>query len=228
LALLIGFKELPEVRFMLTVDFKNIVVKQDNLLLIFIKNPEPGNVKTRLAATIGNQKAYQVYLKLLRHTLDAAAGVDARRQVWYSSFVDSDDFISESEFTKKVQYGKNLGDRMLQSFKSGFDEGYKNIVIIGSDCPDVTPAIIEKAFEELRKYDVVIGPSLDGGYYLLGMKKMYGELFNGIEWSTERVMEQTLAKADNLSLSISRLPDLNDIDTIEDLKKAGWDDRTSN
>ena len=201
---------------------------ENNLLLIFIKNPEPGKVKTRLAATIGNHKAYQVYLKLLKHTILAAQDVDAGKQVWYSAFIDSDDFISEPEFDKKVQRGKNLGARMLHAFKNGFNEDYDNIVIIGSDCPDVDPELLEQAFNELREHDLVIGPSADGGYYLLGMNTLREELFSDIDWSTERVLEQTLDKAKSLSLSVTCLPELNDIDTIEDLVKAGWDEATSN
>ena len=201
---------------------------EDNLLLIFIKNPEPGKVKTRLAATIGNQKAYKVYLKLLKHTIRATQNVNAGKQVWYSAFIDSDDFISEPEFDKKVQRGKNLGVRMLHAFKNGFNEGYDNIVIIGSDCPDVNPVLLEQAFNGLSEHDLVIGPSADGGYYLLGMNKLQPELFSDIDWSTERVLEQTLEKAKSLSLSVSCLPELNDIDTIEDLVKAGWDEATSN
>jgi rSAM/selenodomain-associated transferase 1 len=206
---------------------EKFAVRESNLLLIFIKNPEPGKVKTRLAATVGNQKAYQIYKKLLSHTLKTASGVDVQRQVWYSSFVDSNDFISESTFVKKAQSGKDLGARMLHAFKTGFDDGYKNIVIIGSDCPDVTTRIIEQAFDQLNKHDVVVGPSADGGYYLLGMNKMHGDLFSDIAWSTEHVMEQTLEKINDLSLSLSLLTELNDIDTIKDLKKARWDDATS-
>lgn len=201
---------------------------EDNLLLIFIKNPEPGKVKTRLAATVGPQKAYQIYLKLLSITIDAASEADADRQVWYSSYIDSEDFISESTFVKKAQSGEDLGARMLYAFESGFNEGYKNIVIIGSDCPDVNPGVLEKAFSELREHDLVIGPSADGGYYLLGMKNLYKTLFGEIDWSTERVLEQTLEKANSLSLSVTCLPELNDIDTVEDLEKAGWDEATSN
>jgi rSAM/selenodomain-associated transferase 1 len=201
---------------------------EDNLLLIFIKNPEPGKVKTRLAATVGPQKAYQIYLKLLSLTIDAASQADADRQVWYSSYIDSEDFISESTFVKKAQSGEDLGARMLYAFESGFNEGYKNIVIIGSDCPGVNPALLEQAFSELREHDLVIGPSADGGYYLLGMKNLYKTLFGEIDWSTERVLEQTLEKANSLSLSVTCLPELNDIDTVEDLEKAGWDEATSN
>jgi len=201
---------------------------EDNLLLIFIKNPVPGKVKTRLAAAVGPQKAYQIYLKLLSLTIDAASETGADRQVWYASYIDSDDFISEPDFNKRKQIGEDLGARMLHAFKSGFNEGYKNIIIIGSDCPDVNPAVLEEAFSELREHDLVIGPSADGGYYLLGMKNLYKALFGEIDWSTDRVLEQTLEKANSLSLSVACLPELNDIDTIEDLKKAGWDEATSN
>jgi len=203
-------------------------VTEENLLLIFIKNPEPGKVKTRLAATVGPEKAYQIYLKLLSLTIDTAMEVDADRQVWYSSYIDSEDSISEPDFKKRKQVGKNLGARMLHAFKSGFKEGYDNIVIIGSDCPDVNPVLLEQAFNELSEYDLVIGPSADGGYYLLGMNKLQPELFRDIDWSTERVLKQTLEKAKSISLSVASLPELNDIDTIEDLEKADWDEATSN
>ena len=201
---------------------------EENLLLIFIKNPEPGKVKTRLAATVGPEKACQIYLKLLSLTIDTAMEVDADRQVWYSSYIDSEDSISETDFKKRKQVGKNLGARMLHAFKSGFKEGYDNIVIIGSDCPDVNPVLFEQAFNELSEYDLVIGPSADGGYYLLGMNKLQPELFRDIDWSTERVLKQTLEKAKSISLSVASLPELNDIDTIEDLEKADWDEATSN
>ena len=201
---------------------------EENLLLIFIKNPEPGKVKTRLAATVGPEKAYQIYLKLLSLTIDTAMEVDADRQVWYSSYIDSEDSISETDFKKRKQVGKNLGARMLHAFNSGFKEGYDNIVIIGSDCPDVNPVLLEQAFNELSEYDLVIGPSADGGYYLLGMNKLQPELFRDIDWSTERVLKQTLEKAKSISLSVASLPELNDIDTIEDLEKADWDEATSN
>lgn len=197
---------------------------RNNLLLIFIKNPEPGKVKTRLADSIGNQKAYRVYLKLLKHTVDTAKGLDAGRQVWYSSFIDRQDFIPETKFEKRLQQGEDLGERMLHAFRSGFDEGYSSIVITGSDCPDVTPALLKRAFHELKTSDVVAGPSSDGGYYLLGLNQVQEDLFRDISWSTEQVLDQTIKKAKGLSLTLSFLPELNDIDTIEDLKKSDLND----
>lgn len=195
-------------------------MKRTRLLLIFIKNPEPGKVKTRLAETIGEEKAYQVYRRLLQHTLKAAAGVDAARQVWYSSFIDGDDGISETVFEKKLQQGNDLGGRMSHAFEAGFKRGAGKMVIIGSDCPDISPEIIEQAYHALKTKEIVIGPAKDGGYYLLGMNHYYPELFTGIEWSTGRVLSQTMEKTRKTSLGVYLLPELTDIDTKDDLDKS--------
>jgi rSAM/selenodomain-associated transferase 1 len=203
-------------------------VHKKQLLLIFIKNPEPGKVKTRLAADIGKEKAFKIYRKLLSHTIKVAQKVDVKRQVWYSSFINRNDFIEGEYFDKKLQSGENLGERMYQAFKKGFDEGYRKIVIIGSDCPDITPALLQQAYEELENHDLVIGPSADGGYYLIGMKNPHSELFLDVEWSTEHVLAQTIEKSKNLSLHLFLLPELNDIDTIEDLNNAGMNDAAAN
>lgn len=198
-------------------------MNQNNLLLIFVKNPEKGAVKTRLAQTLGNEKAYQIYLKLLHHTIEEAKKVDVMKQVWYSAFIDENDTISEQHFQKKVQKGNSLGERMSHAFELGFRNGARKVAIIGSDCPDISPGIIENAFEALISHDLVIGPSEDGGYYLLGMRNFVPELFTGIDWSTENVFQQTLEKAIKLSMSTSFLPVLNDIDTEEDLERSRFD-----
>ena len=198
------------------------------VLLIFIKNPELGKVKTRLAKSIGDSEALHVYKKLLNSTVSVAEKTDAHRQIWYSSYLDNKDGIKPELFGKYLQMGSDLGERMKGAFRRAFDDGADRVVIIGSDCPDLSEAIVENAFEQLQENDLVIGPSEDGGYYLLGMNNLQKELFNDIDWSTEHVLEQTLKKAKNLSLRIACLPEQNDIDTLEDLEKAGWDDRNSN
>lgn len=194
-----------------------------NVLLIFVKNPEPGKVKTRLAGTIGDKNAYKIYLKLLEHTMREASQTGVDKQVWYSSFTDEDDFFDNIQFSKYKQEGANLGKRMKHAFKQAFESGYKQVVIIGSDCPGITKEIIEDAFAKLRTHDLIIGPSKDGGYYLLGMRKLYSGLFSDVSWSTHLVLEQTLNKAKALELAIFELPVLNDIDTEEDLKKSRFD-----
>jgi rSAM/selenodomain-associated transferase 1 len=190
------------------------------VLLIFIKNPELGKVKTRLAKSVGNSEALQIYKKLLVRTLSVAKKTDVLKQVWYSSFVDYEDEISMNTFEKYLQTGSDLGERMSSAFQQAFKNGADRVVIIGSDCPDLNEKILENAFEQLENKDLVIGPSEDGGYYLLGMDQFYETLFRDVEWSTESVLESTIQKAVQMGLKIAKLPMLNDIDTIEDLKRS--------
>lgn len=192
------------------------------LLMIFVKNPEKGEVKTRLAASVGNDKAYNIYLKLLEYTVETAENVRADKQIWYSSFVDESDGFGGEGIDKKLQLGRDLGERMRNAFRHGFDEKYDKIVIIGSDCPGVSEEFIEKAFLKLESHNVVIGPSEDGGYYLLGMNRYYPELFRQIEWSTEDVLRETVSKMEEHGISYASLPELNDIDTIRDLEKSNF------
>jgi len=190
------------------------------VLLIFIKNPELGKVKTRLAKSIGDSEALHVYKKLLNSTVSVAEKTDAHRQIWYSSYINNEDGIKPELFGKYLQMGSDLGERMKGAFRQAFDDGADRVVIIGSDCPDLSEAIVENAFERLDKNDLVIGPSEDGGYYLLGMNQYYESLFRDIEWSTESVLESTIQKAKMNNLNIFQLPVLNDIDNIEDLKRS--------
>lgn len=192
----------------------------DKVLLIFIKNPELGKVKTRLAKSIGDEKALQVYRELLKKTISVAEKTEARRQVWYSSFIDYEDEIDTQFFEKYLQSGSNLGERMKNSFRQVFEEGIGKAVIIGSDCPELNEWMIKNAFDGLNENDMVIGPSEDGGYYLLGMNRFFKTLFEDIEWSTESVLESTIQKAKINGLKVFQLPILNDIDNIEDLKKS--------
>jgi len=193
---------------------------EKNLLMIFIKNPVAGEVKTRLGASIGSANALQVYKKLLSHTREIAVQVKCDREIWYSSMIDRRDSWNSDLFEKKLQQGRNLGVRMSRAFQQAFEAGYEKAVIIGSDCPELEPQHIEDAFDALRSEDAVIGPSEDGGYYLLGMKKYTPEIFSDIEWSTSSVFEETKRHFEQLGLTCKTLEVLNDIDTIEDLKKS--------
>ena len=196
------------------------LVDMTKVLLIFIKNPEAGKVKTRLAKSIGDDKALQVYKELLEKTISVAKRTDVRRQVWYSSFIDYEDEITTDKFEKYLQSGSNLGERMKNAFQQVFEEGVERAVIIGSDCPSLNKKIVKNAFDRLKEKDLVIGPSEDGGYYLLGMNRYYETLFEDIEWSTESVLESTLQKAESNRLKVFQLPILNDIDNLEDLKRS--------
>lgn len=199
-------------------------MKKEHLLMVFVKNPEKGKVKTRLAKSVGDLEALLVYKKLLNYTVQVTSGVPFSRQVWYSSFIDYKDSIDPGVFEKRLQEGDDLGARMKKAFARAFDEGFDRVLIIGSDCPGLTEEVILDAFNELDSYQVVIGPSEDGGYYLLGMRKFIPDLFADINWSTDTVYEKTVETVYNLGLSYSTLPVLNDIDTAADLRDSGFAD----
>lgn len=185
-------------------------------LIIFIKNPELGKVKTRLAATIGNEKALEIYRLLQAHTNRITRSLSQDTWLFYSNKVDSNDSWDNNLYHKKVQCGGDLGTKMLNAFRHCFDLGYQKVCIIGSDLMDINESIIQKAFNKLRDHDAVIGPALDGGYYLLGMNQLHPSLFNKKEWSTESVLKDTMSDLKKDNLSHSTLEVLNDIDTESD------------
>lgn len=190
-----------------------------NLLIIFTKNPELGKAKTRLAKTIGDEKALIVYKALLHHTANFCKEVNADKHVFYSNKIGSNEYFHANEFEKMIQSGDNLGDKMKNAFKAGFDINYEHIIIIGSDCYDLTSQHINTAFNKLKKHDFVLGPALDGGYYLLGMKNPFYDVFENKTWSTETVLNDTIKDIENASLSYFLLEKLSDIDTESDLNK---------
>ena len=191
------------------------------LLIIFIKNPELGKVKTRLAATLGPEKALIIYNQLLSHTRKITEKLPLPQALYYSDFIPAKDSWDSQVFRKQVQSGSNLGDRMLRAFQEGFNEGYNRICIIGSDCFELTSEIILNAFKKLEEHDVVIGPAEDGGYYLLGMQELQPYLFANKSWSTEAVLQQTLDEIKLKGLSVALLPTLTDVDEEKDLPAFG-------
>jgi uncharacterized protein len=198
-------------------------MKQRNALVIFIKNLVYGKVKTRLAATIGAEGAYNIYAALIAHTRAVTQNIPAGKIVYYADKMEKEDAWDPS-FNKAVQHGHDLGERMMNAFRDGFEKGYENVIIIGSDCPAIDEHIINDAFDRLENHDVVIGPAFDGGYYLIGMKSIHPRLFEKMEWSTPGVFEVTIARCRSLNLSYAVLPCLHDIDDEKDLvhlKSAG-------
>jgi rSAM/selenodomain-associated transferase 1 len=191
-------------------------VNSDDSLIIFTRNAVHGTVKTRLAATIGDDRALQVYQWLIGHTFSVTKRIDVKKAVFYSEFVATADVWDDSYF-KTVQQGADLGQRMSNAFKAILKNNRTKAVIIGTDCYDLTEAIIARAFEQLNNYDVVIGPAFDGGYYLLGMKAHHPTLFENINWSTSAVLNETLARCNESALTYCLLPVLDDIDDEKDL-----------
>lgn len=191
-------------------------MKEKNLLLIFTRNPELGKCKTRLAATIGDHAALEVYQTLLNHTVSITKDLDTTKEVHYSVKVRENDIWDHHIYHKKQQYGEDLGQRMKNAFQNGFTNGYTNIIIIGSDMYDLNQEDIENAFRALQDHEYVIGPAMDGGYYLLGMKRMTSEVFENKAWGTETVLKSTLN--DLQQTNIKLLEERNDIDYYEDIK----------
>lgn len=191
-------------------------------ILVFQKNLIAGRTKTRLAATIGNEKALFVYKQLISITTNVLINLPFDKLIYYSEFIPLDIEDKEIETTAKtlvlVQYGNDLGARMLNSFSDQFKMGYSRLIIIGTDCPDLNSELLLNAFNALESHDIVIGPAADGGYYLLGMSKLYPELFEGVEWSTSEVYGQTVDIISKLGLSFSLMPVLRDLDNEDDLK----------
>jgi rSAM/selenodomain-associated transferase 1 len=192
-------------------------------LIIFIKNPELGKVKTRLAETVGDEKALEIYKALLKHTKDIALQLNADRMLYYSEDVpEEEDMWSDDDFQKYIQYGEVLGERMYYAFEDALAV-HDKAIIIGSDCASLTPEIVAEAFDALDRFNFVVGPATDGGYYLLGMKKLQIEMFQQMPWSTDQVLPETLARINALGKTVYKLPELSDIDYEEDWKKYGWE-----
>lgn len=194
--------------------------KQDReLLLIFTRNPELGKVKKRLAADIGPQAALDIYKHLLQHTLEITKNLPVEKWVFYSAEIPAVDIWEVSTFSKKIQQGKDLGERMENAFRSGFDAGFSNIIIIGSDLYDLSEEDLIKAFFTLQDSEAVIGPATDGGYYLLGMKSLTSQVFKGKTWGGSTVLESTLE--DLWQYHPILLEARNDIDRFEDMRNHG-------
>ena len=187
--------------------------------MIFVRNPELGKVKTRLAKTIGNEKALHIYNLLLDHTNNVVKRVNTDKAVFYSDYINSNDQWKNDGFLQLMQKGNELGEKMTNAFLKAFNLGYKKVIIIGSDCFDLDENIINQAFANLNDDEVVLGPAKDGGYYLLGMKAFYPSLFRNKAWSTESVLSDTLLDISKLNISFKLLPTLSDIDEEKDLKQ---------
>ena len=184
------------------------------LVIVFVKNIKLGTVKTRLAKTIGDIGAFEVYSELVKITEKATEQLEIDKRIYFSNtVVDTkwkDDF-------KTVQNGVDLGERMLNAFKEGFAAGYKKIVLIGSDLPDINETYITKGIEALNENDEVFGPAEDGGYYLIGLSKIEESIFLNKPWSQSNLLNETLQELHSLYISVGILEPLNDIDTYEDL-----------
>jgi rSAM/selenodomain-associated transferase 1 len=195
----------------------------DCALLVFVKHPEPGSVKTRLAADIGDDKATRIYQKLLSYTESIVAQLPVETHIYYANEMPEDDLWTRSEtgYKRVQQVGPDLGARMESAFADMFRAGKRRVVIVGSDCAELRSIHLLEAFRALNDNDAVIGPANDGGYYLLGLNRMIPSLFRKVEWSTQNVYKITLDRFREAKLRWYTLQVLTDIDNYEDWKKTG-------
>ncbi|MGB1241357.1 MAG: TIGR04282 family arsenosugar biosynthesis glycosyltransferase [Chitinophagales bacterium] len=193
--------------------------KRQEALIIFIKNPIKGTVKTRLAKDAGDDKALEIYQELLVHTRHITTSLKVDKLLYYSNNIEGNDEWSNDIYQKNVQVIGGLGEKMMAAFQEAFEAGYQKVVIIGSDCIALDSNILQDAFRQLDTNDFVIGPTFDGGYYLIGMKTLLSDVFIEKKWSTESVFPDTLADLQKTQKSYFLLPQLSDIDYLEDWQK---------
>ncbi len=191
-------------------------------VLIMVRYPAAGKVKTRLAAAMGEEKAADFY-RICAHRILREMGNLPDSIGKYIFYTDSRDRQGMMEwagpgFMLREQVGVDLGQRLTNAFKEAFADGVGKAVILASDVPDISADIINESLQALDHYDLVLGPCHDGGYYLLGMNAAHPQLFQGIPWSSPEVTERTLARAGKLGLKIFMLPALIDIDDFADFK----------
>ena len=192
-----------------------------NALIIIAKYPEEGSVKTRLKGVLSDQERLKLYVTLLKHTVEklkAIRGVDT-----FIAFAPegSRKYFSQFNVGLISLHKGDLGIRMFEAFNKVFDIGYQKAALVGADIPDLSASIILNAMNILSDNKLVYGPAKDGGYYLVGMSRLIKEVFEDVPWSSDQTLKNSLSKADECNYSVGFTETLSDIDTIDDLKRAG-------
>lgn len=191
-----------------------------NALVVFLKYPQPGLVKTRLGKDIGPESAALLYKELTELILRNTEAGDYQRFLFYTPQNKKSEILKwlGGDPNLFLQKGNDLGQRLANAFKLVFSKGAKKVLVIGTDSPVIDREIIQQAFKQLDKFQCVIGPSFDGGYYLLGLGSENAKVFEGIDWSTNRVLEQTKQRLKKLEVVFTCLNEEFDIDTRADLE----------
>ena len=195
---------------------------KEKCILFYLKYPERGHVKKRLASHFGEDLVTELYKNFVLDSLVTLGGCDGHLKLCFYPPEKEQQFVEwiGNSYTYWPQRGHDLGERMKNSFCDAWQEGYKYTVVTGSDIPDLPRSFIDGSFLKLEKNDVVIGPALDGGYYLIGFRhdSFFPGVFDGINWGTEAVCVETLNMLESEGLSVATLPRWSDIDTPEDLR----------
>ena len=195
-------------------------------ILLFVKYPTPGRVKTRLAVALGAERAAEIYRLLVARVI-ACLPVEDDLIVCFDPLERRDEVVewlapltAGRGVTFSPQAPGDLGARLDHAFAQAFAEGRKRVLAVGGDCLEMTPQTFEEVRTALDTHDCAIGPALDGGYYLLALKQPCPALYRDVAWSTDAVFAQTLERARAAGLSVHLLPTLRDVDTIEDWQRA--------
>jgi len=189
-------------------------------LIVLLKAPRPGAVKTRLAQTLGAEAACAAYRQLVGRLLEQIDGIGGVQLRFAPD--DAEDEIRpylRPGWSTAAQGGGDLGERLARTFQDAFAAGARRVVVIGADCPEVASQDIEAAWGALARCDLVLGPAADGGYWLMGLRVMKRRLFEGIAWSTPGVLEQTLDRARAAGLTFELLRELHVVDTAADWQR---------
>ena len=190
---------------------------QTERLIVFLKAPQPGAVKTRLAESVGAAVACDAYRALVGTLLEGIASLDAvELRFAPDNAAQEIQPWQRAGWSVAPQGHGDLGARLQRAFAEAFRHGGQRVVIIGSDCPEVSVQDVRAAWRALRSNDVVLGPAADGGYWLVGLREPQPSLFATIPWSTEKVLPETLERARAAGLDLALLRELSDVDTVAD------------
>lgn len=193
-------------------------MKDKKLIQVFLKAPEQGKVKTRLIPELGVKRATMIHERLVEHVMGIVHSMDIPEECWIAGdmkhpFVKS----VEADFKVHQQQGSDLGERMYFALAQGLKHASR-VVLIGSDAYSITPDYVEEAFARLNQTDVVLGPSRDGGYILIGVKRIAEGMFSDIEWGIDSVLDAQCGRLSSCGLRYSLLEPGWDVDTVEDIK----------
>ncbi len=188
-----------------------------NLIIILTKNPELGKGKSRLAATVGKENALTIFKELIKHTVSITKNLAADKWVFYSDYIGDNEYFDDTIYSKYLQEGNDLGDRMRNAMVKATDAGYEKVMMIGSDCYQLSQTELKKGFKILDSNDFVFGPAEDGGYYLIGTRTTFTKVFDNKTWSTATVLYEAIRDVEGADLTYGELATLSDVDYEEDL-----------
>jgi uncharacterized protein len=192
-------------------------VTSNDSLIILTSNPEKGTLKTRLASEMGDDQAMLVHYKLQRYTKEITKRLNCDKSVFYSDRIDNNDLWDNMMYDKHLQQGADQGERMTAAFTYAFAQGKDRVIIIGTDCMELETYSIKEAFAVLESNDVVLGPSKNGGYYLIGVRKFLPTLFEDKRWDSDNLLMDTILDLKKINAEYYLLKTLNHINSSKDL-----------